>query len=141
MIMKLIRIMLQEQNWGIWLYLIYILSARFQLGFILRIEMPQLGSTRLGTFSAQLGSAREISARTVGSAILCYTSVFILWWSSNKQRFEHLSEFAFEMQDVSRFCFQSPYTYSVTLLKVVKSSREMQIHNMFGPIFYYICYY
>ena len=32
---------------------------------------------------------------------------------------------------------QSPYTYSVTLLKVVKSSREMQLHNMFGPIVYY----
>ena len=32
--------------------------------------------------------------------------------------------------------FQSPYTFSVTLLKVVKSPRVMQILNMFGPIVY-----
>ena len=35
-----------------------------QLGFSSKIEMPQLGLTRLGTFSDRFGSAREISART-----------------------------------------------------------------------------
>ena len=32
--------------------------------------------------------------------------------------------------------FQTPYTCSVTLLNVVKSSLEMEIHNMFDPIVY-----
>jgi hypothetical protein len=35
-----------------------------QLGFSSKIETPQLGLARLGTFIALLGSAREIPART-----------------------------------------------------------------------------
>ena len=38
-------------------------STYCQLGFSSKIEMPQLGSARLGTFPARLGSSREISAR------------------------------------------------------------------------------
>ena len=42
----------------------YYCIKKIQLGFTLKIEMPQLCSARLGTFLAQLGSAWEISAQT-----------------------------------------------------------------------------
>ena len=35
----------------------------FQLGFSSEIKVPQLGSARLGTFIARLGSSRKIPAR------------------------------------------------------------------------------
>ena len=124
MIMKLIRIMLQEQNWGIWLYLIYILSAQFQLenwNAPARLDSARnlfssswlssgnfsSNSSLLATYLLKFLIRLIITFFSVGYAILCSTSVFILWWSSNKQRFEHLSEFAFEMQDVSRFFFKA----------------------------------
>ena len=51
--------------------LICILSAHFQL----EIKMPQLGSTRLGKFSARARSSRKIPARTH-----LYKSCILSWW-------------------------------------------------------------
>ena len=65
--MKLIRIMLQEQNWEILLYLIYILSARFQLEYWsaqarLGSEPFQLGSVQLGKFQLELITTSQLLA-------------------------------------------------------------------------------
>ena len=38
-------------------------KKKFQLGFSSEIKVPQLGSARLGTFIARLGSSRKIPAR------------------------------------------------------------------------------
>ena len=39
------------------------ICRNFQLGFSSKIKVPQLGSARLGTFIARLGSSRKIPAR------------------------------------------------------------------------------
>jgi hypothetical protein len=60
MIMKLTEIMMQEQNWEI-CKKIAIFWHRYcqycQLGFSLKIEVPQLGLAWLRTFIARLGSS------------------------------------------------------------------------------------
>ena len=40
------------------------ISARFQLSFSWKIEVPQLSSARLGIFIAQARSSQKIPART-----------------------------------------------------------------------------
>ena len=65
--MKLIRIMVQKQNWEISLEFAifwHTYCQYCQLGFSSKIEVPQLGSTRLGTFTAQARSSRKFPART-----------------------------------------------------------------------------
>ena len=37
---------------------------KFQLGFSSKIEVPQLGSAQLGTFTARARSSQKIPART-----------------------------------------------------------------------------
>jgi hypothetical protein len=74
--MQLIRIGYNHdtgRNLEIWLYFL----KKFQLGFSSKIEVPQLGSARLGTFIARARSSRKIPART-HLYYLYYLSVQIL---------------------------------------------------------------
>ena len=61
--MQLIRIGYNHdtgRNLEIWLYFL----KKFQLGFSSKVEVPQLGLARAGTFLARGRSSRKIPART-----------------------------------------------------------------------------
>ena len=64
-------ITVQAQNWKVWLYFKQNLEfttswqkKNCQLGFSSKIEVPQLGSARLGYFTARAHSSRKNPART-----------------------------------------------------------------------------
>ena len=67
-IIKLIMIMVQTQNWKNWLIVILIRIYNLlllgknicQLGFRSKIEMPQLGSAQLGKFQLELITTRYL---------------------------------------------------------------------------------
>ena len=80
--MKMIRIMLHEQNWEIWLYLIYILSAWFQLEnwnapAWLHSARILFGSAQLGKIQLELITTINAPHKAIGSILLFYTNLIL----------------------------------------------------------------